>query len=141
MVLYTIFAWTAIVIAGGIYYWLYIRQETFPTHLLGLSPNPHSRESTAEGLLAASSQKRKRKPGAPKRRPAASQTNELFAGTSGISDESEIDERKTKSTQQIQDESAGLAENKLNARRISLRLMQTNPTPWILPLPLRQRNH
>jgi hypothetical protein len=110
MALYTIFAWTAIVIAGGAYYWLYIRQAPFPSQFLGVSSRPHSRESTAEGV---STQKRKRKSGAPKRRPITSQTNELLTGTSGISgDESDIEGRQTKSRQQVQDERAGLAENK-----------------------------
>jgi hypothetical protein len=112
MALYTIFAWTAIVIVGGAYYWLYIREAPFPSHLLGLPSKPHSRESTVEGLAVTSPQKRKRKTGAFKRRLATSQTNELFAGTSGLSaEESEDETRRGKSTQQVHDEQVGLAEN------------------------------
>ena len=110
MALYTIFAWTAIVIAGGAYYWIYIRQAPFPTHLFGISSRSHSQESPAEGISAASSQKRKRKAGASKRRTAASQTNELFTGTSGMSADDSEDE--VKSSQSVQDERAGLAENR-----------------------------
>src|SRR5271170_3474477 len=109
MALYTIFAWTAIVIAGGAYYWVYIRQAPLPIHLLGITSKPHSRESTAEGISLNTSQKRKRKATpSSKKRGGASQTNELFTGQGGISES----EEETKSTQQVQDEKAGRAENK-----------------------------
>lgn len=112
MALYTVFAWTAIVIAGGAYYWVYIRQEPLPLHLLGLSQKPANRGIAADNGAVAS-QKRKRKSPAVKKRPVTLQTNELFAGISGMSaDESEIEQRPTKSTQQMQDEGAGLAENR-----------------------------
>jgi hypothetical protein len=114
MALYTIFAWTAVVIIGGAYYWIYIRQAPLPTHLLGVASNSHSHGSTTEELSvvssSSSSQKRKRKTGGAKRRPAASQKNELVLGTSGISaDESN---NEAKSGQQIQEERKGVAENK-----------------------------
>src|SRR5271156_2652924 len=100
MALYTIFAWTAIVIAGAAYYWIYIRQAPLPAHLLGLSSKPHSRESTAEGIALTSPQKRKRKIAPGKKRSVAAQTNELIAGTIGISGD-ESDEAKS---QVVQDE-------------------------------------
>ena len=112
MALYTVFAWTAIVVAGGAYYWIYIRQEPIPFHLLGLSQKPATRGTAADNV-AVSSQKRKRKNPAVKRRPVTSQTNELIAGTSSINaDDSELEQRPVKSTQHTQDESVGLAENK-----------------------------
>src|SRR5438046_1272878 len=113
MALYTICAWTAIVIVGGAYYWVYIRQAPFPIHLFGITSTSHSRDSTAEGTSVVSSspsQKRKRKTGGSKRRPAASQTNELFTSTSGGS--AHETNNAAKSTQQIQDERKGLAENR-----------------------------
>lgn len=97
-------------IAGGAYYWIYIRHAPFPTHLLSISSRPRSRESIAAGISVASSQKRKRKTGTSRRRPAASQTNELFTGTDGMS--AYDDEAKPSSTQQGYDERAGPAENK-----------------------------
>jgi hypothetical protein len=110
MALYTIFAWTAIVIAGGAYYWVYIRQAPFPTHLLGISSTPPSPESTASGMSVTSPQKRKRKTATSKRRSATSQSNELLTGTDGMS--AYDGEAKISSTQQGYDERAGLAENK-----------------------------
>ena len=114
MVLYTIFAWTAIVLAGAAYYWVYIRRAPLPTPLLTLSSQPLSRESAAEGVSASSSQKRKRKGITSRKRPAVALINDLLAGPSGIStDESEEDEtRKAKSSQRAQDERAGLIENR-----------------------------
>src|SRR5271167_5185391 len=108
MALYTIFAWTAIVIAGGAYYWVYIRQAPFPTHLLGISSTPS--ESTAAGISVTSPQKRKRKTGTYKRGLAASQSNGLLTGTDSMGAYNA--EAKTSSTQQGHDERAGLAENK-----------------------------
>ena len=113
MALYTVFAWTAIVIAGGAYYWVYIRQEPLPIHLLGLSQKAATQDAVADNASGASSQKRKRRTPAVKKGPVASQTNELVAGTSGISaDESEVERRAAKSSQQKQDERVGLTENK-----------------------------
>jgi hypothetical protein len=104
MSLYTVFAWAAIVIAGGTYYWVYIRQSPLS---VGLFQKANARKSLGES--SSVSQKRKRKSAAPKQR-TAFQTNELLAGTSGISaDESEGD---AKSRQQVQDETTGLAERK-----------------------------
>src|SRR5208282_1703465 len=117
MALYTIFAWTAVLIVGGAYYWIYIRQAPLPTHLRGVTSSSHSRDSTIEGPSVAaasssssssSSQKRKRKTGSAKR-PTASQTNELFTGTSGKSADETNNEAKSR--QQIQDERKGVAEN------------------------------
>ena len=109
MALYTIFAWTAIVIAGGAYYWIYIRQAPLPAHLLGLSSKLHSRESTAEGIALAAQTKRKRKAVPNKKRPVVAQTNELIAGTNGVSGD-ESDEGTAKL--QIQDERGGVVEPK-----------------------------
>ena len=115
MGLYTVFAWTAIVIAGGAYYWVYIRQAPLPTHLVGLSQKPSPRQSHGDGSSSSSAQKRKRKSGAPKSRTAVLQTNELVAGASGVSaDESE--DTQTKSMQQLQDEAVGRAENELKGK-------------------------
>ena len=50
MALYTIFAWTAVVIVAGAYYWIYIRKAPLSSHLLGVTSSPHSRDSTVEGL-------------------------------------------------------------------------------------------
>lgn len=111
MALYTIFAWTAIVIAGAAYYWIYIRQAPLPAHLLGLSSKPHSRESTAEGIALPSQQKRKRKIAPGKKRSLAAQTNELIAGTIGISGD-ESDEGATAKSQVVQDERGGAVEPK-----------------------------
>ena len=112
MVLYTIFAWTAVVVAGAAYYWLYIRKAPLSTSLLGLS-GPHSRESSSQGIGSPTSQKRKRKTVAPKRRVASLQTSGLFSGTSGVSgDESEDEGSRIKSQQQLQDERRGIAETK-----------------------------
>jgi hypothetical protein len=110
MALYTVFAWTAIVIAGGAYYWIYIRQAPFPIHLFGLSSNAGDEKSVVDSITGSPSQKRKRKGPAPKRRQVTSQTNDLITGTSRVSaDESETE---TRSTQQIQDEKMGSVENK-----------------------------
>jgi hypothetical protein len=109
MALYTIFAWTAIVIAGGAYYWIYIRQAPLPAHLLGLSSKLHSRESTEEGIALAAPTKRKRKTVPNKKRPVVAQTNELIAGTDGVSgDESEEVAAKL----QVQDERCGVVKPK-----------------------------
>lgn len=97
-------------IVGGAYYWVYIRHAPFPTHLLGISSRPQSRESIAAGISVTSSQKRKRKTGTSRRRPSASQTNKLFTGTDRTSDYD--GEAEPSSTQQGYDERAGLAENK-----------------------------
>jgi hypothetical protein len=111
MALYTVFAWTAIVIAGGAYYWVYIRGEPFPTHLLGTSP--HSTDSTAEEISISSSQKRKRKSLPSRKRVAPPQSNEFLARVGGISaDESEGEPLQAKSSKQVQDGRTGLAENK-----------------------------
>ena len=116
MALYTMVAWTAIVIVGGAYYWIYIRQAPFPIHLLRIASTSYSGDSAVEGTSvvssssSSSSQKRKRKTGSSKRRPAASQKNEPFTRTSGIN--SAETNNGAKSTQQIQDERKGLAENK-----------------------------
>jgi hypothetical protein len=114
MALYTVFAWTAIVIAGGAYYWIYIRQESLPLHLLGFSHKSATQDiAAAANAPGALSHKRKRKSPAVKKRPVTLQTNELIAGKSvSNADESEAEQRPAKSTQQIQDESAGVAEKK-----------------------------
>jgi hypothetical protein len=106
MGLYTVFAWTAIVIAGGAYYWVYIRQGP----VLGRGPQKTSaRQSLAESS-SSPAPKRKRKGGAAKQR-TVQQTNDLFVGVGGVSaDESEGDVLKTKSRQQVQDERPGRAE-------------------------------
>jgi hypothetical protein len=109
MALYTIFAWTAIVIAGAAYYWIYIRQAPLPAHLLGLSSKPHSRESTADEIGLAGPTKRKRKTAPNKKRPVVAQTSELIAGTNGISGD-ESDEGAAKS--QVQDERRGVVQLK-----------------------------
>jgi hypothetical protein len=107
MSLYTVFAWAAIVIAGGTYYWVYIRQNPLS---VAHFQKANARQSLGENR--SDSQKRKRKSTAPKQRTAL-QTNELLAGTSGISaDESEGDAVPAKSRQQVQDETAGRAERK-----------------------------
>ena len=114
MVLYTIFAWTAIVIAGGVYYWVYIREAPFPAHLLEFFTKPHSQTSTGEGISVASSQRRKRKTGAPKQRSGTSPTKELFTSTfrtTAVVD-SDNEDRQTKFTEQIQEESAEVVEEK-----------------------------
>jgi len=112
MVLYTIFAWTAVVVAGAAYYWLYIRKTPLSTSLLGLS-GPHSRELSAQGIGSPTAQKRKRKTAAPKRRVASLQTSGLFSGASGVSgDESDDEAARIKSQQQLQDERRGIAETK-----------------------------
>ena len=112
MALYTVFAWTAIVIGGGAYYWVYIRKEPFPVHLLGFA-KPATEQSSAETISGSPSQKRKRKGAAPKKRQVTSQTNQLLTGTSGVSaDESDTEKRQTKSIQQAQDERMGRTENK-----------------------------
>ena len=112
MVLYTIFAWTAVVVAGAAYYWLYIRRAPLSTSVLGLT-GTHSRESSSQGITSPTSQKRKRKTAAPKKRVASLQTSGLFSGTSTvIDDESEDEGSNIKSSQQLQDEKRGLAEAK-----------------------------
>jgi hypothetical protein len=112
MALYTVFAWTAIVIAGGAYYWVYIRKEPFPVHLLGLA-KPGTEQSLTESIPGSPSQKRKRKGAAQKKRQVKSQTNQLITGTSGASaEEIDTEQRQTKSIQQVQDERMGRAENK-----------------------------
>jgi len=113
MALYTVFAWTAIIIVGGAYYWLYIRREPFPSHLLGLSTGTEAESSTTEATSIASSQKQKRKPPVSKRRSAALQTNEpLTGGRDIIADDNEHDPDHAKSTQQVHDEGIGLAANR-----------------------------
>lgn len=113
MALYTIFAWTAIVIAGGAYYWIYIRQEPLPIHLLGISQKPATQGFGVDSGSNIPSHKRKRKSPAIKKRPVTLQTNELVVGTSCVSaDGSEAEQRPGKSSHQVQDESVGLAENK-----------------------------
>ena len=105
MALYTIVAWTAIVIAGGAYYWIYVRQAPFPTRLLGVTSSSHSLDPKSEGVSVASSsspQKRKRKTGGAKRRTAASQTSELLTGASEVRADESNNEAKPR--QQIQDE-------------------------------------
>jgi len=119
MALYTIFAWTAIVIAGAAYYWIYIRQAPLPAHLLGLSSKPHSRESTAEGNALSSPQKRKRKVASTKKRPVVAQTNELVAGTIGISGDESDEGAKS---HVVQDERGGVVEPKS---------LKRNPHPHI----------
>ena len=113
MALYTIFAWTAIVIAGGAYYWIYIRQEPLPVHLLGVSHNPATQSFGVGSGSNIPSQKRKRKSAAVKKRPVTLQTNDLVVGTRslGADDDSEAEQRPA-STQQVQDMSAGLSEDK-----------------------------
>jgi hypothetical protein len=113
MALYTIFAWTAIVLVGGAYYWLYIRREPLPMHLLGLAARNEAEPSTAEDTSVAGSEKRKRKSAVSKRRSPALQTNELITGGSEIStDDGEADPNHGKSTQQVHDEGIGLASNR-----------------------------
>jgi len=58
MALYTIFAWTAIVVAGGAYYWIYVRREPIPLHLLGLTPKA---PSPSGEIPSANTRKRKQK--------------------------------------------------------------------------------
>jgi hypothetical protein len=82
MVLYTVFAWTAVVIAGGVYYWVYVRQEPLPGRFLGIS----SAARDAAASSASSSQKRKRKSGASKRQGAEGQANESLVATTTIHD-------------------------------------------------------
>jgi hypothetical protein len=79
MALYTVFAWTAIVLAGGAYYWIYIRRQPLPIHLLGLSPSP----TTSIGDSSSSATSRKRKKEASKHRPPLPQTSKLSFGASG----------------------------------------------------------
>lgn len=113
MALYTIFAWTAIVLVGGAYYWLYIRREPLPVHLLGLAARNEAEPSTAEDTAIAAPEKRKRKSAVSKRGSPALQTNELITGGSEIStDDGQPDPDQGKSTQQVHDEGAGLASNR-----------------------------
>jgi len=112
MALYTIFAWTAIVIAGGAYYWIYIRQEPLPIHLLGILTKPATQGFGVDSGSNIPSHKRKRKSPAIKKRPVTLQTDELVVGTSCVSaDANEAGQRPAKSRQQVEDESAGLAES------------------------------
>jgi hypothetical protein len=115
MALYTIFAWTAIVLIGGAYYWLYIRREPLPVHLLGLAARNEIEPSATEDTSIAAPEKRKRKSAVSKRRLPALQTNELITGGSEIStDDGEPDPNHGKSTQteQVHDEGAGVASNR-----------------------------
>ena len=112
MALYTVFAWTAIVVVGGAYYWLYIRREV-PKDFLGLSKQTEAKSSSTEDTSIASSQKQKRKPPVSKRRSAALQTNELLTGGREISgNDREHDPDHANSTQQVHDEGVGLASNR-----------------------------
>lgn len=109
MALYTVLAWTAIVIAGGAYYWICVRRNPVPTHLLKYSPQLHSRGFTTDRISVTSSQKRKRKTTSSRKRSAVSQTNDLMQIDSTSADETE--DSYTKPSQQVQEES-GIAPNK-----------------------------
>ena len=113
MAVYTVFAWTAIVIAAGAYYWLCIRREPFPSHLLGLSTGTEAKSSTTEATSIAPSQKQKRKAPVSKRRSAPFQANEPLTGGCEISaDDNQHDPGHAKSTQHVHDERIGLAANR-----------------------------
>lgn len=85
MVLYTVFAWTAIVVAGATYYWVYIRRQPLPTHLLGLAPKPIS---SVIDTPSSTTRKRKQKETL-KRRTTPSQTN----NSDPIEDESTLKDK------------------------------------------------
>ena len=108
MALYTVFAWTAIVLVGGAYYWLFIRREQLPTHLLGLSARSEAQYGTAEDTAIPNSEKRKRKSAVSKRRSPTLQTTELITGGSEIiaDDHSDLNHGKS-----VQLEGVGLASN------------------------------
>jgi len=110
MALYTIFAWTAIVIVGAAYYWIYIRHAPLPAHLIGLSSKPHSRDSTTEEIALTGPTKRKRKTVPAKKRPVVAQTNELIASTNGISGDESDEGGASKS--QVQEERRGVVQLK-----------------------------
>jgi|SRR5579862_5149811 hypothetical protein len=111
MALYTVFAWTAVVIAGGAYYWIYIRREPLPIHFLGILQKPATPGFGVDSGSNIPSHKRKRKSPAIKKRPVTLQTDELVGTRCVSADGNEAEQRPAKSRQQVQDESAGLAES------------------------------
>jgi len=85
MGLYTIFAWTAVVIAGGAYYWVYIRGQPLPTHLLSLTSSPSQEQiPISEDDVTSGSQKRKRKASGSSKRSRGSNANELATSASAL---------------------------------------------------------
>jgi hypothetical protein len=74
MALYTIFAWIAVVIAGGAYYWIYIRREPVPFHLFGLTAKA---TSAPEDIVRTNPRRRKHRE-APKRRAVSGSNDESY---------------------------------------------------------------
>lgn len=87
-------------IVVGTYYWVYIRQTPFPSHLHWLPTRPRSRESTAQGEISIRSPQKRRRKTAASTKKSASRTTELLTGIRGTNgDEGESVEAKSKQTQ------------------------------------------